>query len=135
MYGLKIKREYIIDIINKKKTNMSYMLDTSIRGKIGLIDLDTYELIAYANLYDTTKTTYEEHLLLSARDSYTKAEAINLINKLDFTKLKSNAYLYEFKDIETLPIPYQINVIDENQIWIKFDENELQKGYEQISLF
>lgn len=135
MYGLKLKKEHIVDIIMGKRTYESFIVDTSIRGKIGIIDSDSYELIMYLNLDSVTKTTYEEHILSQVTDSYSKSEANKYINNLDFTKLKSDAYLYNFKDLDVLKTPCRIKIISETQIWVNFDEKLIQEGYEQVSLF
>ena len=135
MYGLKLKKDHIVEIIMGKRTYESFIVDTSIRGKIGIIDSDSYELIMYLNLDSVTKTTFEEHILSQVTDSFSKSEANKYINNLDFTKLKSDAYLYNFKDLDVLKTPCRIKILNETQIWVNFDEKLIQEGYEQVSLF
>ena len=134
MYGLKLKPDQISNILINKKYDISYLIDTSIRGPIAIIN-DDYEIIAYANLEKTIKTTFEEHILNQANNSYKKANAINLINELDFTKLRADAYLYHLINVDVLDCPKRINVISETQIWAEFDEKDNQEGYKQVSLF
>ena len=55
MYGLKMKRYYLNEIISGAKSDDARLEDTSIRGKIALIDSETYELLGYADLIDTVK--------------------------------------------------------------------------------
>ena len=72
MYGLKIEKDYLIDIIDGNRNNDVRLIDTSIRGRIALIDNETYEILGYAKLVDTKKITYEEYLIWHITDIYSK---------------------------------------------------------------
>ncbi|MCR5349526.1 MAG: hypothetical protein K6E20_00890, partial [Acholeplasmatales bacterium] len=122
------------NLLINKNNDISYLIDTSIRGKIAIINED-YELIAYASLDKTIKVTYEDYILNKTSNSYEKAEALKIINEIDFTKLKADAYLYHLIDLDVLKCPKLIDTINETQIWVEFDEENSQNGYKQISLF
>ena len=62
MYGLKMKSYYLNEIITGAKCDDARLEDTSIRGKIALIDSETYEILGYANLIDTVKIDYESFI-------------------------------------------------------------------------
>lgn len=135
MYGLKMKKEYLLEIINGKKNSDARLHDTSIRGKIGLIDTDTNELLAYADLIGTKETTFEEYIKWHISESFDVDQAQNYINSLDFTRLNRSAYFYLFGEVEKLHAPYIINEKSSTRSWVEFDLDDSIKGYEQTSLF
>lgn len=134
MYGLKLNNKQITNLLINKNNDISFLSDTSIRGIIAIINEEN-ELIAYANLEKTIKVTYEDYILNNTNNSYEKAEALKFINEIDFTKLKSNAYFYHLINLDVLNCPKLINIINETDIWVMFDENDNQTGYKQMSLF
>ncbi len=135
MYGLKIGKDYLIDIIDGNRDNDVRLIDTSIRGRIALIDDETYEILGYAKLVETKKITYEEYLVWHITDIFSKNKTMEYINNMDFAKLNEPAYSYVLKDPETSDVPLIANPINENKIWIKFDMEDCTKGYSQMSLF
>ena len=135
MYGLKMKKEYLMDIIDGNRPNDVRLVDTAIRERIALIDSETYEILGYAKLVNTKQITYEEYLVWHITDIFSKDKMMEHINNLDFIKLNEPAYSYEFENVEEADIPLIANPINENKIWIKFDINECTKGYSQLSLF
>ncbi len=135
MYGLKMKRIYLDEIISGKKCDDARLDDTSIRGKIALIDSETYEIIGYANLFDTIKIDYESFIKWHICVEYDSLKAQDYIDNLDFTKLHSNAYLYKLEDVCKLDVPSIVNPINETKTWIEFNEDDNINGYKQVSLF
>ena len=135
MYGLKMKKEYLMDIIDGNRPNDVRLVDTSIRERIALVDSETYEILGYAKLVNTKKITYEEYLVWHITDIFSKDKMMEHINNLDFIKLNEPAYSYEFENVEEIDIPLIANPINENKTWIKFNLEECTKGYSQLSLF
>ena len=135
MYGLKIEKEYLIDIIDGNRNNDVRLIDTSIRGRIALIDNETYEILGYAKLVDTKKITYEEYLIWHITDIFSKNQMMEHINNMDFARLNEPAYSYILENPESIDVPLIANPINENKIWIKFDIEDCTKGYSQLSLF
>lgn len=135
MYGLKMKNEYILDLIDGIKNTDARLKSTSIRGKIGLIDTDTNILYAYCNLDNVIETTYEEYILWHVSKYYTYLDAKATIDDLEFTKLREKAYFYSISNVEKLSIPPIVNPINENETWIQFNEDDFTIGYKKLSLF
>ena len=135
MYGLRMKREYLDEILSGKKNSDARLSDTSIRGEIGLIDIDTNEMLAYADLIGTKTINFEEYINWHISSSFDNKEATDYINSLDFTKLNTKAYLYLFGDVNPLDTPCIIVEKSSTKIWVEFDIEDSIKGYEQTSLF
>ncbi len=135
MYGLKIEKEYLMDIVDGNRQNDVRLIDTSIRGRIALIDSETYEILGYAKLIKTRKITYEEYLIWHITDIFSKDKTMEYVNNMDFAKLNEPAYSYELEGAEEADVPLIANPINENKIWIKFDMEDCTKGYSQLSLF
>ena len=135
MYGLKMKKEYLIEILYYGRMNDARTFDTAIRGRIGLIDTDTYELLGYADLVSTTQITYEGFINWHINEDFDKGKATEYINNLEFTKLQEKCYLYNFENIEEKEIPVIVNPLSEANIWVEFNEEDSTKGYKQVSLF
>lgn len=135
MYGLKMKRIYLDDIIKGARVDDARLYDTSIRGKIGLIDSETYELIGYANLVNTEKINYEQYVKWHICLEYDSLTAQNHIDNVDFIKLQSDAYLYKLIDVVENNNPAIINPINEAKAWVEFNEKDNINGYKQVSLF
>lgn len=135
MYGLKMKREYLIDIIKGKKNCDARLQDTSIRGIIGLIDSDTYELIAKVDLLGTKRVNFEEYINWHISQSFDEIKAREYINSLDFTRLNSDAYFYMFGELEELDSAYIVKPKNETKTWVEFDISDSIKGFKQMSLF
>ena len=135
MYGLKIEKEYIIDILEGNRSNVASLIDTSIRGRIALIDSNTYEVLGYVKLIETKKITYEEYLLWHITDIISRTKTLEYINNMDFTKLNEPSYSYVLDNPEESDIPLIANPVNENKVWIKFDIENCIRGYTQISLF
>lgn len=135
MYGLKIEKEYLMDIIDGNRSNDVRLIDTPIRGRIALIDSETYEILGYAKLTETKKITYEEYLIWHITDVFSRTKTMEYINNMDFAKLNEPAYSYILENAEEATTPLMANPINENKIWIKFDIEDCTRGYEQISLF
>lgn len=135
MYGLKLDHEYLMDIIEGNRTNDVRLIDTSIRGRIALVDSETYEILGYAKLVETKKITYEEYLIWHITDMFSRNKTMEHINNMDFAKLNEPAYSYILENPEEADIPLIANPINENKIWIKFDLEDCTRGYTQISLF
>ena len=130
-----MQREYLMGIIDGNRTNDVRLIDTSIRGRIALIDSETYEILGYAKLVSTKKITYEEFLVWHITDIFSKNKTMEYVNNMDFTKLNEPAYSYELENPEEADTPLIANPINENKIWIKFDMEDCTKGYSQLSLF
>lgn len=135
MYGLKMEKEYIIDILEGNRLNDVRLIDTSIRGRIALVDSNTYEILGYVKLAETKKITYEEYLIWHITDVISKTKTMDYINNMDFIKLNEPAYSYILENPEEETIPLIANPVNENKIWIKFDIENCVRGYTQISLF
>ena len=135
MYGLKMKSYYLNEIITGAKCDDARLEDTSIRGKIALIDSETYEILGYANLIDTVKINYEEFIKWHICAEYDSLKAKDYIDNIDFTRLQSDAYLYKLADVNKCDVPSIVNPITETKTWINFDEDENINGYKQVSLF
>ena len=135
MYGLKMKRYYLNEIITGVKCDDARLEDTSIRGKIALIDSETYELLGYADLIDTVKIDYETYIKWHICPEYDSITAKNYIDNLDFTRLHSSAYLYKLSDVAKCEVPSIVNPISETKTWIEFNESDNINGYKQVSLF
>ncbi len=135
MYGLKMQREYLMDIVDGNRENDVRLIDTSIRGRIALIDSETYEILGYVKLVDTKQITYEEYLVWHVTDIFSKNKTMEYINNMDFSKLNEPAYSYILSDPEEPDVPLIANPINENKIWIKFDIEDCTRGYSQMSLF
>ena len=135
MYGLKIERDYLLDIIDGNRGNDVRLIDTSIRGRIALIDSKTYEILGYAKLTETKKITYEEYLTWHITDIFSKSKTMEYIDKMDFALLNAPAYSYILTNPEAIDVPLLANPINENKIWIKFDIEDCTKGYSQLSIF
>ncbi len=135
VYGLKMKRYYLNEIISGAKSDDARLEDTSIRGKIALIDSETYELLGYAILIDTVKINYEEYIKWHICPEYDSIKAQDYIDNLDFTRLQADAYLYKFLDVIKVDVPSIANPINETRTWIEFNEDDNITGYKQVSLF
>lgn len=133
MYGLLMKKEYILDILNQKTFFDARIYDTDIRGKIGLIESTTHKLYGYVNLFDVHQITYEDYVRWHISDDY-NLDVVNEKLSKDYM-VKRNAYAYDFDDMELLDVPMIINPTKVNHIWVSFDENEGTCGYVQQSLF
>jgi hypothetical protein len=133
MYGLLMKKEYILDILNQRTFFDARLYDTDIRGKIGLIESTTYKLYGYVDLYDVHQITYEDYVKWHITDDY-NLDVVNEKLSKDYM-INRTAYAYDFNDIELLHIPKMINPVKLNHIWVSFDENEANGGYIQQSLF
>ena len=135
MYGLKMKREYLLEILYYGRINDARTFDTAIRGRIGLVDTDTLELLGYADLVSTTPINYEGFINWHINENFDKGKAAEYINNLDFTKLHQKCYLYNLENVEVKDVPVIINPMSEANIWAEFDEQDATKGYKQVSLF
>ena len=135
MYGLKMKSYYLNEIITGVKCDDARLEDTSIRGKIALIDSETYEILGYANLIDTVKIDYESFIKWHICPEYDSLKAQMYIDNLDFTKLHADSYLYKFIDVSRCEVPAIVNPINETKTWIEFNEDDNINGYKQVSLF
>lgn len=130
-----MKRVYLDEIMNGKRMDDARLEDTSIRGKIALIDSSTYELIGYADLLATKRISYEEYVKWHICTEYDSLKAQEYIDNLEFLKLQSPSYLYKLGFVEKRNIPAIINPINETNTWVLFDEDNNINGYEQLSLF
>ena len=133
MYGLLMKKEYLLDILNRKTFYDARLIDTDIRGRIGLVESSTYKLYGYVNLYDVHQITYEDFVKWHITDDY-NLDIVSEKLKND-VMVKRYAYAYDFSNPETLDIPLILNPQKVNNIWIDFEEKDSNRGYIQESLF
>ena len=59
MLGLLMKKEYILDVLNKRTSFDARLYDSDVRGKIGLIESGTNKLYGYVNMVDVHQITYK----------------------------------------------------------------------------
>ena len=133
MYGLLMKKEYLTDILNKKTFIDARLINTDIRGKIGLVESQTYKLYGYVNLYDVHQITYEDFVKWHLSDDYNLDVVYEKLKNDNM--VKRYAYAYDLSNPEALEIPLILNPQKLNNIWIEFDEKDSNKGYIQESLF
>lgn len=130
-----MKRIYIDEIMSGKRMDDARLEDTSIRGRIALVDSNTYEIIGYAELLATKRISYEEYVKWHICKDYDSLTAQSYIDNLEFLKLQSPSFLYKLGFVEKRDIPAIINPINETNTWVQFSEDNLINGYEQFSLF
>ena len=82
MYGLRMKREYLDEILSGKKNSDARLSDTSIRGEIGLIDIDTNEILGIADLIGTKVINFEEYINWHISSSFDILLFFSLLAKL-----------------------------------------------------
>ncbi len=123
MEGLLMKKEYLFQILNGIKQYDARLYNTSVRGRIGLIDSDTLVLYGYVTLVGVDEISYEEYLRWHQDDIEIKS------NK------KRIAYAYHLVNPITIELPIIVNPIRKHTCFITFNHNDTVKSYKQLSLF
>ena len=96
MLGLLMKKEYILDVLNKRTSFDARLYDSDVRGKIGLIESGTNKLYGYVNMVDVHQITYEDYVKWHISDNYDlDLVALKLQNN---NMIKRNAYAYDFEN-------------------------------------
>ena len=134
MFGLIIKKEYLLDIINGKRKFDARLQDTNIRGRIGLIEPKTNILYGYAKLVNVRRITHEEYVKWHVSSTFSMYDAKKQLENTDNNKMLS-AFAYDFIDVEPLTVPQEIEPKINNKVWIEFDDQYTNIGYVQQSLF
>jgi len=133
MLGLLMKKEYILDVLNKRTSFDARLYDSDVRGKIGLIESGTNKLYGYVNMVDVHQITYEDYVKWHISDNYDlDLVALKLQNN---NMIKRNAYAYDFENQVLLSAPTIVNLSHVSKIWVEFDPNNSNKGFVQESLF
>lgn len=133
MLGLLMKKEYILDILNKRTSFDARLYDSDVRGKIGLIESGTNKLYGYVTMVDVHQITYEDYVKWHISDDYDlDLVALKLQNDI---MIKRNAYAYDFENPVLLSAPIIVNPNHVSRIWVEFDPDNSNKGFVQESLF
>ena len=133
MLGLLMKKEYILDILNKRTSFDSRLFNSDVRGKIGLVESGTNKLYGYVNMVDVHQITYEDYVKWHISDDYNlDLVSLKLQNE---NMVKRNAYAYDFENPIKLAAPIITNPNHVSKIWVEFDPENSNKGFVQESLF
>lgn len=116
MYGLIMLREYLDEILDKKKSFDARSYPTNIRGDIALVDTRKSEIVGLVNLVGIHKISAEEYLSWHMSSKYE-----NIVFKLEDTN--STYYAYDFINPRRLLTP--IKVKKTGKVWTSIDENLL----------
>lgn len=136
MYALSMYDEYINDILTGKKPCDVRLYPTDKRGKIALLKTGTDQIYGYVILSSVLKISYEDYVYWHISDKYTYLDASNDIKtNYQSEDRKEFAYMYVLEKPVLFSAPKRIKIIDKDGPWIRFNENEIQCGYEQQTLF
>lgn len=133
MLGLLMKKEYILDILNKRTSFDARLYDSDVRGRIGLIESGTNKLYGYVDMVDVHQISYEDYVKWHISENYNLDVASE---KLNNDNMKNRiAYAYDFENQELLLAPIIVTYEKVSQVWVEFDLEKANKGFIQESLF
>ncbi len=133
MLGLLMKKEYILDILNKRTSFDARLYDSDVRGRIGLIESGTSKLYGYVDMVDVHQISYEDYVKWHISENYNLDVASE---KLNNDNMKNRiAYAYDFENQELLLAPIIVTYEKVSQVWVEFDLEKANKGFIQESLF
>ena len=134
MFGIILKRDYIVDILNGKKKYIAMTIATNIRGKIALVEEKTDIIFGYANLFSVHKISYEEYINWKVCQSFSKYDAKKHLENNNTLENKV-IYAYDLMDIESIENPKKIEVINKRGSWLEFNDEYSNIRYVKQSLF
>lgn len=119
-----MRREYLDEILEGKKTYDARTYDTNIRGTIALVDTKKSSIIGLIDLIGVHKIN---------ADDFCKWHATGKWAGLDFktNNIGKKYYAYDFKNPRRLPLP--IKIIKNGKVWTKLDDNVVYST--QLTLF
>lgn len=130
MLALSMYEEYLMNILNSKKTDDVRLYNTKNRGKIALIKSRTSLIYGYVELISTSEISYEEYILWHINSTFSRKDAEKWI-ELNKSMIKNKkAYKYNFVNPMILEHPKKVKILNANKSWIEYEE-----CYEQLSLF
>lgn len=126
MKVLVMKKEYLLDILNGKKTYDARSYDTSIRGNIALLASENNKIYGFVDLYDVKEITFEEYLTWHNIDK----EYFSLYKKQD------KYYAYLVRNPRFLSSPIKINRDHNSEfVWCEVDDDLIKNQYIEVRLF
>lgn len=122
MYGLKMKKEYLLDILSGKKKTDVRTYNAPINGVIALIDSKSGKVYGYATITNSRFITYKEYVLWHVNDNFSMDKALNYYDLSFETNAFRLYYEYIFEDVKIEKNKYKPVIISKRYSWVEIED-------------
>jgi len=123
MFGLKMKKEYIDDILSGRRKTDVRSYNTPVNEEIALINSKNGKVYGYAKIIGSRFISYKEYVLWHVNDYFTIEKALNYYKLTCNKKGLFMYYEYLFEDVKVIEKPFKPIVILKHFSWVKIDDN------------
>lgn len=126
MYGLIMLREYLDEILDRKKTFDARSYPTDKRGTIALVDTKKSSIVGLVDLIGVHQISADE---------YCKWHATGKWEGMPFEVADKNAKFYAYDFVNPRKLASPIKIIKSGRIWVEIDDSVKKEFIFQQNLF
>lgn len=126
MYGLIMLRDYLDEILDRKKTFDARSYPTDKRGTIALVDTKKSSIVGLVDLIGVHQISADE---------YCKWHATGKWEGMPFEVADKNAKFYAYDFVNPRKLASPIKIIKSGRIWVEIDDSVKKDFIFQQSLF
>ena len=126
MYGLIMLREYLDEILDRKKTFDARSYPTDKRGTIALVDTKKSSIVGLVDLIGVHQISADE---------YCKWHATGKWEWMPFEVADKNAKFYAYDFVNPRKLASPIKIIKSGRIWVEIDDSVKKEFIFQQNLF
>ena len=121
MFGLKMKTEYLNDILSGKKKTDVRSYNTPVNDKIALINSKNGKVYGFAKIIGSKFISYKEYVLWHVNEDFSLENALKYYELTYKEKSFYMYYEYMFDDVITVEKPFKPSIISKQYSWVKID--------------